>query len=119
MNKKFLLMTAALALSLPWAGCSKSSKLDQASTFTPPGGPVELKLKWTKDERIVQEMDMKQTSELTIPGQTAPMKQEMALQQEDRSHRVEGKPRRGTRSGNGIPQRQGERADGKRDAGQL
>jgi hypothetical protein len=82
MNKKFLLMTAALALSLPWAGCSKSSKLDQASTFTPPGGPVELKLKWTKDERIVQEMDMKQTSELSIPGQTAPMKQEMALQQE-------------------------------------
>ena len=82
MNKKWLLITAALALSLPWAGCSKSNKLAQSSPFTPPGGPVELKLKWPKGERIVQEMDMKQTSELSIPGQTAPVKQEIAMQQE-------------------------------------
>jgi Family of unknown function (DUF6263) len=82
MKKNFFLIATLLALSLPWVGCSKSGKLDTASTFKPPSGPVELKLKWPQGERIVQVMDMKQNMELSIPGQPAPMKQDMTMGQE-------------------------------------
>lgn len=75
-------MSAALALSLPWVGCSKSGKLAQPSAFTPPSGPVELKLKWPQGERIIQDMDLKQNMEISIPGQSAPMKQDMTMGQE-------------------------------------
>ena len=82
MNKNLILIAAVLALSLPWVGCNKSGKLGTASTFTPPSGPVELKLKWPQGERIVQDMDMKQNMELSMPGQPAPMKQDMTMGQE-------------------------------------
>lgn len=82
MNKKLLLMSAALALSLSWMGCNKSGKLAQPSVSPPPSGPVELKLKWPKGERVVQDMDMKQNMEISIPGQPAPMKQDMTMGQE-------------------------------------
>ena len=82
MNKNLILIAALLALSLPWVGCNKSGKLDTASTFKPPSGPVELKLKWPLGERIVQDMDMKQNMELSMPGQPAPMKQDMTMGQE-------------------------------------
>ena len=82
MKKKFLLMSAALALSLSWVGCNKSGKLAQPSTSPPPSGPVELKLKWPLGERVVQDMDMKQKMEINIPGQPAPMKQDMTMGQE-------------------------------------
>jgi hypothetical protein len=82
MNKNLILIATALALSLPWVGCNKSGKLDTASTFKPPAGPVELKLKWPQGERIVQEMDMKQNMELSMPGQPGPMKQDMTMGQE-------------------------------------
>ena len=81
MNRNLILAGAALALSLTWTGCNKSGKLSQTSTFTPPAGPVELKLKWPQDEHILQDMDMKQTMQFSIPGQPAPMKQEMTMGQ--------------------------------------
>jgi len=82
MNKNLTLIATVLALSLSWMGCNKSGKLDQASTFTTPTGPVELKLKWPKGERVVQDMNMKQSMEFAIPGQAGPMKQEMTMGQE-------------------------------------
>jgi hypothetical protein len=75
MNKNLVLIGATLALSLTVAGCNKSGKLDKPSTFKTPTGPVELKLKFPQGERIVQDMDMTQTSEMTIPGQPEPTKQ--------------------------------------------
>ena len=82
MNKKLLLIATTLTLSLAWLGCNKSGKLAESSTFTPPSGPVELKLKWPKGERVVQELDMKQNMELNIPGQPAPIKQDMTMGQQ-------------------------------------
>jgi hypothetical protein len=79
MNKNLLLIVAALALSLTLVGCNKSGKLGESSTFTTPTGPVELKLKFPQGERIVQDMDLKQTSEISIPGQPAPMKQDSTM----------------------------------------
>jgi hypothetical protein len=81
MNKNILLITAALALSLSWVGCNKSGKLDKASTFTVPSGPVELKLKWPVGERIVQDMDMKLNMEIFVPNQPSSMKQDMTMGQ--------------------------------------
>jgi hypothetical protein len=99
MNKNLVLIGTALALSLTWVGCNKSGKLAQPSNFVTPTGPVELKLKWPQGERIVQDMDMKQTMEFSMPGQPAPMKQDMTMGQEygmtvlqanpDGSHEVE------------------------------
>jgi hypothetical protein len=82
MNKNRIWIAAALALSLPWVGCNKSGKLDQPSTFKPPAGPVELKLKWPQGERVVQDMDMKMKMEMSMPGQPGPMKQDMTMGQE-------------------------------------
>jgi hypothetical protein len=82
MKKNLILIVAALTLSLPWVGCSKSGKLNQSSTFKPPAGAVELKLKWPVGERIVQDMDLKQNMELSIPGKSGPMKQDMTMGQE-------------------------------------
>jgi hypothetical protein len=79
MNKNLALIGATLALSLTLVGCNKSGKLGESSTFKTPSGPVELKLKWPQGERIVQDMDMKQTSEISIPGQPAPTKQDTTM----------------------------------------
>ncbi len=82
MNKNLMLTATVLALSLSWMGCNKSGKLSEASTFKTPAGAVELKLKWPQGERIVQDMEMKQSMEFAIPGQPAPMKQNMTMGQE-------------------------------------
>jgi hypothetical protein len=82
MNKNLVLIGATLALGLTLMGCNKSGKLGQSSTFTTPTGPVELKLKFPQGERIVQVLDMKQSSEMSMPGQPAPMKQETTMGQE-------------------------------------
>jgi Family of unknown function (DUF6263) len=82
MNKNLPLIATTLALSLSWMGCNKSGKLAERSISPPPSGRVELKLKWPKDERVVQDMDMKQDMEFSIPGQPAPMKQDMTMGQE-------------------------------------
>ena len=82
MNKNIPLITVALALSLSGVGCNKSGKLDKASTFTPPSGPVELKLKWPQGERVIQNFDMKQNMEIFVPNQPNPIKQDMTMGQE-------------------------------------
>ena len=79
MNKNLVLIGATLALSLTQLGCNKSGKLGESSTFKTPSGAVELKLKFPQGERIVQAMDMKQTSEISIPGQPAPTKQDTTM----------------------------------------
>ena len=81
MKKNVLLTIVTLALSLSWVGCNKSGKLDTASKFTAPAGPVELKLKWPVGERVVQNIDMKINMEISMPNQPGSMKQDMNMGQ--------------------------------------
>ena len=61
------------------ASSPSCSKLEQPSTFTPPAGPMELKLKWVPGARIVEEMDMKQNMAIQKPDQPEPARQEMSM----------------------------------------
>jgi len=81
MKKYVLLTTVTLALGLSWVGCNKSGKLDTASKFTAPAGPVEFKLKWPVGEHIIQSLDLKEKMEISVPGQPAPIQQDMTLGQ--------------------------------------
>jgi hypothetical protein len=81
MNKKRLFSIVAVTLIVAGTGCNKAGKLSAPSKFTPPTGPVELKLKWTPGERVVQDLDMKTKSDINIPGQPAPMHQDMTMGQ--------------------------------------
>ena len=81
MNKKYFSPIVVLVLALAVAGCNKAGKLNEKSKQSLPTGPVALKLKWTPNERVVQDMDMKMQTETAIPGQPAPMKQDMAMGQ--------------------------------------
>ena len=81
MKMKILFPLCTLALLLAGAGCNKAGKLSQATNSPLPTGPMELKLKWPPGERVVQDMDMKTTSETTIPGRPAPMQQNMTMGQ--------------------------------------
>jgi hypothetical protein len=81
MNKNLILIFTALALCLSGAGCNKSGKLNTASTFTPPSGPVELKLKWPAGERVVRSFDMKMNSGISMPNRTTPIKQDSTMGQ--------------------------------------
>ena len=81
MKKHILLTIVTLALGLSWVGCNKSGKLDTASTFKAPAGPIEFKLKWPVGERIVQSLDIKQNSEVSVPNQPASIKQDMTMGQ--------------------------------------
>ena len=82
MKMNLFLIIVTLASGLFCAGCNKSGKLDKASTFTAPTGPVELKLKWPVGQRAVQSFNLKQTSEITVPNQPNPMKQDLIMGQE-------------------------------------
>jgi hypothetical protein len=79
MNKKIFLLTVTLASALLWVGCNKSGKLNTASKFTAPAGPMEFKLKWPVGERIIQSLDIKQNAEISVPNQPAPIKQNMTM----------------------------------------
>ena len=79
MNKNLILIATALALSLAGAGCNKSGRLAEPSAFKTPAGPVELKWKWPRGKLIVQDMDMEQHMELSIPGMPAPMRRNPKL----------------------------------------
>jgi hypothetical protein len=81
MKKNILLITVTLALALSWVGCNKAGKLDKASTFEAPSGPMELKLKWPVGERVVQNFDMKMNMEISVPNQPGPIKQDMNMGQ--------------------------------------
>lgn len=48
------------------------------SSIKPPAGPVELKEKWASGAHIVRETELKQTSEINIPG-IRPVKSELSL----------------------------------------
>jgi len=82
MKKNILLITVTLALGLSGVGCNKSGKLNTTSKFTAPAGAMEFKLKWPVGERIVQSLDFKVTSEMTVPNQPAPIKQDITMGQE-------------------------------------
>ena len=79
MNKNILLITATLVSSLCCVGCNKSGKLNQTSTFTPPTGPVELKLKWPAGERIVQVLDIKMNMDISGANMPQPIHQDMTI----------------------------------------
>jgi len=81
MKKHVLLITVTLALGLSGVGCNKSGKLNTASKFKPPSGPMELKVKWPAGEHIVQNLDFKQSSEISMPNQPTPIKQDMTMGQ--------------------------------------
>lgn len=81
MKKNILLITVALALGLSGVGCNKSDKLKKTSKFIPPPGPTELKMKWLVGERIVQNLDFKMNSEISMPNQSAPLKQDLTMGQ--------------------------------------
>jgi hypothetical protein len=81
MNKNYLFVCSILALSLSWVGCHKS-KLEQRSTFSPPSGPVELKIKWPKGERVVQSLVVTQSMVMNIPGMPTPMQQDIMMGQD-------------------------------------
>jgi len=58
-----------------------STKLNRFSTFTPPAGRMELKLKWPPvGERLVFDMETKRNGEYLTPGQPAPQKEELTLE---------------------------------------
>lgn len=78
-KRNTLLVAICLALSLSWLGCKKSEPIIKAGP--PPSGPVELKLKWPVGSRMVQNLDLKQTSETQVPGMPNPMKQDMTMGQ--------------------------------------
>jgi hypothetical protein len=79
MNHNALLIPLLLAASLPLCGCNKAGKLNERSTTQPPAGPVEFKLKWPQGERVEQDFNLKMQSDLAIPGQPAPMHQDMTM----------------------------------------
>jgi hypothetical protein len=82
MNIKRLWAALAITVSITAIGCNKSGKLNEPSTSPAPTGPVELKLKWTVGEKILQSMDMKMKNEMNMPNQTEPMKQDMEIGQD-------------------------------------
>jgi len=82
MKKNCLLICSILTLSLLGMGCSKSGKIGQRSTFSPPNGPMVLKIKWTKGERIDQSMVLTQTMVMTVPGVPTPMEQNTTMGQD-------------------------------------
>jgi hypothetical protein len=81
MKKHVLLTIVTLALGLSWVGCNKSGKLDTASKFTAPSGPIEFKLKWPVGERVVQNFDLKMNMEISVPNQPSSIKQDMNMGQ--------------------------------------
>jgi serine/threonine protein kinase len=54
-------------------------KSNQAEIFTPPAGPVELKLKWPRGERLVADLDLKQNIAYPLAGLSGTMKQDITL----------------------------------------
>jgi hypothetical protein len=81
MDKKSFLSIVAAAAVLAGAGCNKAGKLNEKSALPTPTGPVMLKLKWTPNERVVQDFDMMIKTELNIPGLPAPVHQDMTMGQ--------------------------------------
>jgi hypothetical protein len=53
--------------------------LNENSTFKPPSGPVELKLKWPVGQRAIQNLEVKMNMEITGQGLPGPIKQDMVL----------------------------------------
>jgi len=99
MKNNFRSLACLLALTLAWVGCNKAGKLSQHSEWKPPAGPVALTLKWPLGERVEQDMDMQMKNVVTMPGQKAPLQQDMNMGQHygltvlqtnaDGSHEVE------------------------------
>ena len=82
MKKNAFLITVTLVSGLCWVGCNKSGKLNEVSTFKPPSGPVELKLKWPAGERVVQSFEVKMNMEITGQNLPNPIKQDMTIGEE-------------------------------------
>jgi hypothetical protein len=81
MKINLFILSILLAISTAWLGCNKAGKLNKPSESKPPTGAVELKLKWPAGERIEQDMDMKMTTETTVPGLPNPVRQDITMGQ--------------------------------------
>ena len=80
MTSRLFLPAITVALAVAAVGCGKTNKINTPSPTTPPAsGAVEMKLKWTPGERIVQELEMKQNVLSALPGLPAPMKTDMTI----------------------------------------
>jgi hypothetical protein len=78
------------AIACACAGCSKKTPTDNASgtgasagsgssSVDGPAGPIEMKLKWQVGKKYDQEMAMKQTSHIDVPGMPQPVDQMMNM----------------------------------------
>lgn len=80
---RLFVSTIAVMLAVVAVGCGKTNKINTPSTQAAPpaAGPVQLTIKWTPGEHIVQEIEIKQNMESVMPGLPAPMKTEMNIGQ--------------------------------------
>lgn len=83
MNKNCLLLVSMLVGTLSLVGCGKSDKPDKSSTSTPAAPvPVQYKMKWLKEEPMVESVGMTQNMVISIPGQPNPIKKNLTMGQE-------------------------------------
>jgi serine/threonine protein kinase len=79
-TKVEFIATSMAGLTAPHPHAEVSGRnWDKPSTFTPPAGPIELKLKWTLGARVVEEMDVKQSMAIYKPGEPDPARHEMSM----------------------------------------
>jgi hypothetical protein len=81
MKAQLFSLAIVLALAAAVSGCNKAGKLNTPSQSTTPNGPVELKIKWTNGEHVLQEMVMTQAFVMNLPGRPTPMHQDMSMGQ--------------------------------------
>jgi hypothetical protein len=81
MKAQLSFLAIILALAAIATGCGKFSKLDTPSKSATPTGPIELKIKWTDGEHMLQDYDMTQTVVINLPGRPTPMTQNMDMGQ--------------------------------------
>lgn len=81
MNKNRWFSIVTVAAIVAGAGCNQAGKLNEKSQQPMPTGPVELKLKWAPNERVVQNLDLKSKTEMSVPGQPAPIQQNITMGQ--------------------------------------
>lgn len=79
--KRIFSLIAVVGLVLVGAGCHKENKVNVPSKSAAPSGPIELKLKWTPGEKIVENLDMKMDIDVDVPGQPMPINQQMTMGQ--------------------------------------
>lgn len=84
-----LLSLVAVAGSALLSGCSKPKKAatqsgnsaDSSATAVAANGPVDMRIKWTAGKTFAMRMELNQGTEMKVPNQPDPVKQEVKLSQ--------------------------------------